>query len=80
MSYERERAMYEQDCTEAMIRRRGPRSTGPHPDPLEDAIISAAKTIDPEAWFYHIGDDIEDWQHRRRVAIAKARAIIGHHP
>jgi hypothetical protein len=41
MNYDRERAMYEQECTEEMIRMRDPRNairrcTGPHPDPFED--------------------------------------------
>ena len=36
MTYEQDRAAKEQDATEAMIRMRSTRSTGPHPDPARD--------------------------------------------
>lgn len=42
--YERERAMRDQEATEAMIRMREPRrSTGPHPDPLTDELRELLK-------------------------------------
>lgn len=36
MSYDRDEAMRQQEATEAMIRMREPRGTGPHPSPLDD--------------------------------------------
>lgn len=38
MSYERDEAMRQQEATEAMIQMREQSRSGPHPDPLADAI------------------------------------------
>jgi hypothetical protein len=46
MSHERDEAMRVQEATEAMIRMREPRSTGPHPDPLDGEIMATLKQVE----------------------------------
>lgn len=62
MTYERDEVMRQQEATEAMIRMREPRSSGPHPDPRDDLIyrlMAALKTAEDALRSFQYGNASE---------------------